>query len=284
MPKALAPRAPTEEYTELAEWSMYVAQRIFFRRRRGIREPTLLFEHAKRTCGILVGLDYKGEPRDPLSCAWNTLLARYIAQIAWLAMERGLYENHIILITGPGGSAKTTYAYWAIVAALSRLGLRERYPWPSWFILDAETLRGKLKERSYYPALLLDDVGSFIPKYWVWLRGERKWVYLFSIIDQAKDFTGAIVMTARSTRSVAARLREIAEYVVEARKMVVGRHVFIVFKWKEASTDEVIGVDVLPPTMKLPQDVWEWMSERRYELRLKRLEEMERMEGRRDER
>ncbi len=40
---------PTEEYAELAEWSMYVAQKIFPRRRRGIREPTLLFKHAKRT-------------------------------------------------------------------------------------------------------------------------------------------------------------------------------------------------------------------------------------------
>ncbi len=178
---------------------------------------------------------------------------------------------------GPGGSAKTTYAYWGVTAALTRLGLQDRYPWQEWFILDAETLREKLREKSYYPALLLDDIGSFIPKYWVWLKGERKWVYLFSIIDQAKDFTGAIVMTARSTKSVAARFREIAEYVIEARKIVVGRHVFTVFKWKEASTDEVTGVDVLPPTMKLPGEVWEWMNERRYELRLQRLEEMERM-------
>ncbi len=60
---------------------------------------------------------------------------------------------------------------------------------------------------------------------------------------------------------------------------MVGRHVFTVFKWKEASTDEIVRVDVLSPTMKLPQDVWNWMNERRYELRLQRLEEMERMEG-----
>ena len=59
-------------------------------------------------------------------------------------------------------------------------------------------------------------------------------------------------MTARSTKSVAARFREIAEYVVEARKIVVGRHVFTVCKWKEASRDEVVGVDVLPSIMKLP--------------------------------
>ena len=271
---------PPEEYAELAEWSLYVAQRIFPRRRRGIKEPTLLFEHAKRTCGVLVGLNYREEPANPMKCAWNTLLARYVAQIGWLAKERGLYENHVILIVGPGGSSKTTYAYWAITAALARLGLIERYPWPEWFILDAETLREKLREKNYYPALLLDDVGSFIPKYWVWLKGERKWVYLFSIIDQAKDFTGAIVMTARSTKSVAARFRDIAEYVVEARKIVVGRHVFTVFKWTEASTEDIVGVDVLPPTLRLPENVWTWMNEKRYELRLKRIEEMEQVEGR----
>ena len=206
------------------------------------------------------------------------LLAALIAERYMLRKYRNLWKHVTISIVGLAGSGKTTYSILSAIGGLMLVGA-------SWD--KARELASRLiffnprdlvdflleltKAREWTPIIIIDDVGGQISKYW-YMLGERYYSYLFSILDQVKDLTGVIVTTARSFQSIPARLREISDLVVDASEVGIDGILVDLFKWFKhddyARTSRrkdkyVLMIDAMPPTARMPDDIWQAMVDAR---------------------
>lgn len=217
----------------------------------------------------------------------NTLLARIVA-LSYLYRVTGSLKHTTISIIGPMGVGKTTYAVDSIIGAYIYLGYgvdkavsnasRLLFTNPYEFV---EVLDKLVKDRSWVPAMILDDVGSEISKYWLFI-GERYWAHLFRVIEHAKDWCGVLILTAKTYESIPSKLREISDYIVEAEQIVDpgSSSVVILFKYYESNMyrkrvrgrGRPVYIDAMPPTAKIPDDIWNTMLSARRDLSIRSIE------------
>lgn len=235
---------------------------------------------------------YRYEPFDIIvdnPAGYKMFLLYMILENALLYHVRGMLKNSVIAVVGAGGTMKTTYSILSCIGALQRLGkdvktakeitknlvFFESLPF-------VEKVVYLLKNRLWTPFLIVDDIGSQISKYWIHL-GEHYWSHLFSILDHIKDWTGTLIVTAKSWDSIPARIKDIVDFVVDARGVVTTKGITAVvmeyykkddYRGKHSSRiKNVIYVDVFPPTAKQPDDIWETMMEKRREIGIRRAEQ-----------
>jgi len=206
------------------------------------------------------------------------LLAGLIAERYTLARDRGRLKQLTVSIIGEeGGAGKTTYAVLSAYGALRLLGFSSEEAWrivernTFFYPLDlVEYAKQLIEARLWTPFIILDDVGAHISKYWVYL-GETHWLHFFRVLDQMKDWCGVLIMTARSQGSMPKRLREISKVVVDASEVLLPTHtVLSVFKFYPADEYGKLSrkrrphfIDILPPTAKMPDSLWNKMMEER---------------------
>ncbi|MEM2569224.1 MAG: hypothetical protein QXT67_04720 [Candidatus Bathyarchaeia archaeon] len=244
---------------------------------------------------------------DKRACA--TLLSLLMSERRILAQERGLLKHLTVAIVGLKGSGKTTYS---VVSSGGALMLSSLFKMSESEVADilsnlvffepenfVEFVRFNLLEnKEWVPMVVLDDVGGQISKYWIHI-GEKYWSYLFSVLDHLKDWCGVLVLTATSFSAIPARLRDIVDIVVEASEIDVNGYIMDLFvffrrdKYLPGARKTPIYIDVAPPTLLMPDKLWDKMINTRRELGQKRLDrvldeikkaktEMERKRIRRD--
>jgi len=241
-------------------------------------------ELARSIYGFVTTYRYEDVPISPNSFS-KLLLAAIIAERYLLKKYKNLFKHVTISIIGLGGSGKTTYSIVSAYGALRLLGLPDdvaintvsalTFFSPKEFVDFVHVL---IEERKWVPFIILDDIGSQISKYWIFL-GQHFWSHLFSILDQVKDWTGVIVMTARSFNSIPARLRELTDLVVEAKEVDLSGAVLDIFMYY--SYDDYVSlrrrrvglkyIDILLPTVKMPDELWSKMIETRRATGLERI-------------
>ncbi len=210
------------------------------------------------------------------------LLASLIAERIVLRM-RNLWKHVTIAIVGVGGSGKTSYAVAGMIGALMLIGYDYQtaisyvsnlvFFNPKRFVDFTKEL---VENRKWAPVILLDDVGAQISKYWMHL-GEMYWVYLFSVLDQLKDWCGALIMTARNFNAIPSRMREIVDIVIHATEAEIDGFIVDLMKvyrrdeYERRRTRRPIMIDAYIPTLKMPNKIWMNMVESRRELGRRRL-------------
>ena len=207
----------------------------------------------------------------------RTLLAAFIAELVYYRVRLGLYKHMVISIVGSGGTAKSTMAFLASVGGLMLAG----YPRDEaielvkrGFHRRLETLLDHFEElvetQGYAPVIILDDFSAFVPKYWLHMKMFHV-ANLFSLLDILKDYTSVTLVTGRAFDAIAKRLREISQYVIVMRQYTIrpGLHLILALyheidPYTARPVKIPVGFDVLPPTIRLPSDVWrEMLGERR---------------------
>ena len=238
-----------------------------------------------------------GRPPDPvytpsldetLEAMKRTYLAAVIAELYAYRRYLDTYSHTVVSIVGPGGTAKSTFAFLASVAALEMVGMDRDEAMRTvreWFIRSLREMVSKTKrlieEGGYTPVIILDDFSAFVPKYWLHMKMYAV-AKLFSLLDLMKDYTSITLVTGRAFESIAKRLREISQIVVKMEKVALrpGLHV-ILATYHAVDTDTArplkkpYALDVLPVTIKMPAEIWNEMMRDRREYAKKVIGELE---------
>ena len=241
-------------------------------------------ELARKIWGHVVSYRYEDVPINENSYT-KLMLASIIAERLLLKHHKNLYKHVTISIIGLGGAGKTTYSVLSAYGALRMLGVPRS---------KALSMEGALtffsakefvdfayqliNQRKWVPFIIIDDVGSQISKYWIFL-GQYFWAYLFSILDQLKDWCGVLIMTARSFNSIPARMRELTDLVVEAKEVDMDGIILDLFFYymyddyvsMKRKQDGLKYIDVMLPVVKMPDHLWERMVEIRRATGLERM-------------
>lgn len=259
------------------------------------KKPTVIVGLFESKWGRLVDYSYSGSFDASDARVSSSLLSLLIAERLLLAKFRNLLKHATIAIVGLKGSGKTTYAISSAIGAL----------YIYYGVLESEGVGGSvstdsivdtvgrlvffepesfvsyvhdnlLSLQSWVPFIILDDIGAQISKYWIHI-GEKWWSYLFSVLDHLKDWCGVLIMTATSFNSIPARLRDIADIVVETNEVDVGGSVMDLFlfyrrdKYVSSARREPVYIDVAPPNMLMPDLLWRKMRSVRRDIGIKRL-------------
>jgi len=240
---------------------------------------------ARRIYGTVTTTAYETEEVRPDSTT-QLFLAALIAERYLLKKYRNKLKHATISIVGMGGAGKTTYSVLSAFGALKLLGFSDH---DALKIVDELTFftsadfvkyaRKLVEERLWVPFIILDDIGSQISKYWIFL-GQHYWSYLFSVLDQLKDWCGVLILTARSSKSIAAHLRELSDLYATASEVDIDNNVLDVFIFsdtEEKAKSKTYGkfLDVLLPSAEMPDTMWNRMLETRRETGKKRLEALD---------
>ena len=242
---------------------------------------TELIERAREVWGSVPSYLYDDVPAKPDSYS-KTVLAALIAERVALRLEKNLWKHLTVLIVGIGGSGKTTYAVLSAIGALRLLfpdaDAEEMVSALTFFESQefVRTVEAMVKQKRWAPVIVLDDVGSQITKYWIMI-GQHYLAYLFSVLDQLKDLTPVLILTARSFTSVPARLRELTDIVVEASEVDLGGTVLDAFMFYYYNTyvsnkRVPVFVDAMPPSIRMSDRFWQKMLEARRKTAMARLE------------
>ena len=220
------------------------------------------------------------------------VLASMIAERYLIKRYTGKLKHVSIALVGLAGSGKTTYALRSSIGALMIAGY------------DYETARSiaskliffepmslidfiteLLKNKKWAPFIIIDDIGSQISKYWV-LLGQHYWSHLFSVLDQLKDIVGVLITTARKFTSIPNRIREITDIIADFQELDIESYVvdrieyYLLDDYTTSSKkkrEKMLYLDAIPPTAKMPDDVWEAMMESRRAVGIKRLTDIKRL-------
>jgi hypothetical protein len=215
------------------------------------------------------------------------MISALVAEYFVLWAKRGLLKHKAILIVGPAGTMKTTYSLLAAIGGLTLAGMElevaKRVVAGLTFFESTpfvKTLNELVKRRAWVPVVILDDIGTQISKYWVHLK-QYYWTHLFSVLDQLKDMCGVLIMTARTYYGPAARLREIADYVVDVDELDISGYVVDVLSFKKHIHSAQRQprappryLDVMLPTVRMPEEFWDYMMQIRATTSEKRLEHL----------
>lgn len=209
----------------------------------------------------------------------KTLLSLMIAERALLA-KKGMLKHASIAIVGLGGSGKTTYAVSSIVGASRILNISNIDKFIFFEPIDfIDFVKERLETKTWVPAVILDDVGAQISKYWVWL-GQKWWAHLFSLLDHVKDWCGVLIITSGSFSIIPSGLRDKIDLVIEANEVTYGRYIMNVFTWYRRDKYNMktknipVYIDVMPPTMLMPKKMWMEMIEARRTIGIHRIDEI----------
>lgn len=214
-------------------------------------------------------------------------LSRIIAQIACMYYRYGIFKNARAVIAGRSGIGKTTYALLSMYGCFRLCGLGQDDSWrlatALWFMDAVEFaifMKYVVDSGLYLPALLIDEAGLAISKYWIF--GDRNLRRAFSglleIFDLIKDWIGVLLLTSTSQENVAKRLRDIYDYVIigDEYSLPDDKAWFTVWVLKRkklrfyeamsyvdrsvirrAKLEEMpIYIDVIPSTIKIPEECW----------------------------
>lgn len=241
-----------------------------------------LVEYARNIWKYVITYRYEDYPLNYAVSTKKLVLASLIAERFVLRLKH-LWKHLTITIIGLGGSGKTTYSILSMYGAFKLLGYNDRSAYrmvathcffePLGFVKVAKEL---VVTRRWSPSMLVDDVGSQISKYWIFM-GQMFWAYLFSVMDQLKDWTGILILTARRFASIPSRLREITDIIVEAKEIDYQGIILDVFfyylydDYIRGRRDRIIFIDVMPPTARIPDDLWNRMLEIRRSTGIRRL-------------
>ena len=253
--------------------------------------PANYVELCREIWGYVTSHRYEDVPINVDKSSQRLMLAAIIAERFMLRKIRNLWKHVTVSIVGLGGSGKTTYATISAYGAMRICGMDPKTSIDlvaslTFFSANdfVKAVKNIIEKRIWVPFIILDDVGAQISKYWIFL-GQHFWAYLFSILDQLKDWCGTLIITARNFTSIPARLREITDLVIEAKEVDIQGVVLNVFKFylyddytsKRRREKNILAVDVMPPVVKMPQSLWERMIEIRRSTGLQRISVVEKM-------
>jgi len=237
-----------------------------------ISRPAVILDYARSVWGYVTTYRYELFPFNYDKATRKLVLANIIAERHFLLRYRKILKHVNVAIVGLAGSGKTTYTILSTIGALKLMNYDDDTIaafLDKYVFFDAQsfvkTTSELINSRKWSPVIVVDDIGTQISKYWVHL-GEHYWVYLFSILDTIKDWSGVMVVTALSYDSIPKRIRDIIDIVVEAKEVNINDAVldlFIFYLRNEyASTKrKPIHIDVLPPTARIPDSIWKKMIE-----------------------
>jgi len=227
----------------------------------------------------------------------RTVLSAMISYSYILKVCCNTYKHITVAIVGPAGHGKTTYAVMSAIGSILYIYddlYRRNIDYgkavataAEYTFFDAEKftehLKKLLERDTWTPFAVLDDIGSEISKYFHWM-GEKRWAYLFSILDQVKERIGVLVLTAREHEAIPKRLREISDYVATVTQRMMPPHHYVEILWYSGrdygkKRAKPIYIETMPPHTKMPDQVWQAMLARRKEIGIKRIEKV--MEGKR---
>ena len=222
----------------------------------------------------------------------STVLTALIAENYLIYLRHRKMKNILVSIVGIGGSGKTTYSVLSCIGAYMLLG--ESYKMAlnlvrSSIFFDLESfingIKSIINNNIWVPCIVADDIGEWLPKYWreVGLTGV---IHFFGLLDQAKDWVGVIIFTARSFKgSVAKNIRDKSDYIVEASEEILDMHRVDLFQWyrnqdwsekdTKAKLERMIYLDPVPATAKMPDEIWKAMNKTRRELARKSIDYLE---------
>jgi len=238
-------------------------------RRRFVFDVSPIVAEASRMFGKLQLVDESIEPDET---AYRSILYTLPGLYACMHMEfkrRGILKNEVFALEGAGGSGKSTIAYW-LVRWLGGLMIT-----PTDDVV--KVFRDILKERLWFPIIVLDDIASVVSKYWIFDRGERaKWMAFFRALEYVRDVTGVLLMTARSFSGIAKKLREMATLVGVVKRIVVAdMYIIDVIIWRKSDmprSSRPDFIDVVWPGIKIPEEEFEEQLEKRRKMALSILE------------
>ncbi len=220
-----------------------------------------------------------------------SLLALMVTEHVLLRVKRDIWSHMVIAIVGPGGAGKTTYVVNSCIGALMNLGLSfeeavERVKPYVFFRAKPfiDFIEERLKTGTWMPFVILDDIGTQISKYWIFL-GEKWWVHLFRDVDQAKEWTNAVIMTARNIESIPAKLRDIIDLVAEMKTVTSpDGSIYNLVSFYRARDYRLVSrrgspryirfIDASIVTAKMPEMYWMDMISARRELGLRSIEKL----------
>lgn len=137
-----------------------------------------------------------------------------------------------VVIDGPQGIGKTSLAFYSVYGALRLLGMPHDMALSTvractfTKIEDAILFVDKiLASRDLWaPALILDDAGVHVTKYWIFKKGKKEesrvnvkdaLIEFFSILQLIRRGTAALIATTPNIEAIAKGLREQSEYVMQ---------------------------------------------------------------------
>jgi ACT domain-containing protein len=232
------------------------------------RRPAVVLDYAREIWGFVPSYRYEPYQYDVIGSCKNLVLTNIILQRYLLFRYRGLYKHLNIAIVGFAGTGKTTYAINCILAFLNMIGYsyddaeKIALSFSAFSARDTVYVLKKLVDnRKWTPFILIDDIGTQISKYWVFL-GEHYWVYLFSVLDTMKDYSGVLITTAVSFDSIPKRVRELIDIIVDAKEYTFGTLNIVLFRYfLPNDMKHPVFIDVMPPNVFMPDEVWKHMLE-----------------------
>jgi len=245
--------------------------------------PHVLIEYLREKWGFITTYLYEDLPIDYEKISKKLVLANIIAERYVLRKYKNLWKHLTIAIVGLSGGHKTTYAVLSYYGALKLLGYSDEDAYSiisKYTFFDAtsfvKTTKYIVDNKLWVPALIVDDVGVQINKYWIFL-GETYWVYLFSVLDQLKDWTGCLILTAKNKNSIPSKMREIIDLIIDAKEIDIEGVVMSVLSYYlpneyELSRRRPVMIDIIPPIARIPDKLWSKMIEVRYTTSKRRLE------------
>jgi hypothetical protein len=229
-------------------------------------------------------------PGPGAAAGWGRTVLACHAKLAYALREAGQLKNWVLVVEGPKGVGKTTYAFNSLAGALVDLGFPERYALEytgEAFFWDLEEFAETVLELSetggWVPFVVGDDWGMEAPKYWM-MEGRREaMIKLAEALDTVKDVVGVLAITTPVFGKIASFLRELADMVGSFELVYVGGGRAVKALWHRPA--EVLSgrrrsvrraplpayLEALPPHARLPDEFWRLMLERRRAARAERL-------------
>jgi len=250
--------------------------------------------YAREVWGFVPSYLLEDHPIDYDRGMKSTVLAALIAENYLIYLKHRKMKNILLSIVGTGGSGKTTYSILSCIGAYMLAGVEKNaavqlVSSSVFFELEGfvSGIKNIIKSNVWVPCIIADDIGEWLPKYWKDV-GMTGIIHFFNLLDQAKDWVGVIIFTARSFKgSVAKNIRDKSDLIVDASEELIDLHRLDIFQyyrnqdWGEKDTkakrERMLYLDPVPATAKMPDEIWRTMMDARRKLAEKSLDYLEKL-------